>query len=57
MKLSKRKKLEAAGFKVGSVQEFLHLSDKEMALIDFKLSRAVHGNARLSRTRSNGRAV
>jgi DNA-binding XRE family transcriptional regulator len=37
MKLSKRKKLEAAGFKVGTVQEFLKLSDEEMALIDLKV--------------------
>jgi DNA-binding XRE family transcriptional regulator len=37
MKQSKRKNLEKAGFKVGSVQEFLHLSDEEMALIDLKI--------------------
>jgi len=37
MKVSKRKKLQAAGFKVGTVQEFLHLSDEEMALIDLKV--------------------
>jgi DNA-binding XRE family transcriptional regulator len=37
MKPSKRKKLEKAGFKVGSVQEFLNLSDEEMALIDLKI--------------------
>ena len=34
---SKQKKLEAAGFRVGSVQEFLELSDEEMALIDLKV--------------------
>ena len=33
----KRKKLERAGFKVGSVKEFLSLSDEEMALIDLKV--------------------
>ena len=33
----KRKKLERAGFKVGSVKEFLGLSDEEMALIDLKV--------------------
>jgi DNA-binding XRE family transcriptional regulator len=38
MKPSKRKKLERAGFKVGTVQDFLHLSDEEMALIDLKVS-------------------
>ena len=37
MKQSKQKKLEAAGFKIGSVQEFLQLSDAEMALIDLKV--------------------
>jgi len=33
----KRKKLERAGFRVGTVQEFLQLSDEEMALIDLKI--------------------
>jgi len=33
----KRKRLEKAGFKVGSVQEFLGLSSEEMALIDLKV--------------------
>ena len=37
MKNSKRKKLHRAGFKVGTVQEFLGLSDEEMALIDLKI--------------------
>ncbi len=37
MRTSKRQKLEAAGFKVGTVQEFLGLSDVEMALIDLKV--------------------
>ncbi|HEX4055575.1 MAG TPA: helix-turn-helix transcriptional regulator [Tepidisphaeraceae bacterium] len=37
MKQSKRKKLEKAGFKVGTVQEFLTLSDEEVALIDLKI--------------------
>jgi ribosome-binding protein aMBF1 (putative translation factor) len=37
MNASKKKKLESAGFKVGSVQEFLGLSDDEMALIDLKV--------------------
>ena len=37
MKPSKQKKLQAAGFKVGTVQEFLHLSDEDMALIELKL--------------------
>jgi ribosome-binding protein aMBF1 (putative translation factor) len=37
MKQSKRKKLERAGFKVGSVQEFLGLTEEEMELIELKL--------------------
>ena len=36
MKTSKRKKLENAGWKVGTAQEFLGLSDIEMALIEMK---------------------
>ena len=38
MKKSKRTKLEAAGWAVGSVQGFLGLSDADAALIDMKLS-------------------
>ncbi len=38
MKKNKRAKLEAAGWAVGSVQEFLGLSDAEAALIEMKLS-------------------
>ena len=34
----KRKALEAAGWKVGSAQDFLGLSDAEVALIDVKLA-------------------
>lgn len=37
MNANKKKKLESAGFKVGSVQDFLGLSDEEMALIDLKV--------------------
>lgn len=37
MKQSKRKKLEKAGFQVGSAKDFLHLSDEEAALIDLKI--------------------
>jgi|SRR5580658_918558 DNA-binding XRE family transcriptional regulator len=53
MKNSKRKKLERAGFKVGTVQEFLNLSDEEMALIDLKvhlvkLLRSARANAGIS---------
>jgi hypothetical protein len=34
----KCKALEADGWKVGTVQEFLRLSDEEAALIDLKLA-------------------
>src|SRR5688500_2689506 len=37
MKESKRKKLRAAGWAMGSVQEFLRLSDADAALIEMKL--------------------
>jgi DNA-binding XRE family transcriptional regulator len=37
MKPSRRKKLEKLGFKFGTVQEFLQLSDEDMALIDLKI--------------------
>lgn len=36
MKKSKIQKLKKAGFKVGSVQEFLKLSDAELAIIEIK---------------------
>lgn len=38
MKKSKREKLKAAGWAIGSVQEFLGLSDAESALIEMKLA-------------------
>jgi hypothetical protein len=38
MKASKRKKLEAAGWKVGSAREFLGLSDEEAAFVELKLT-------------------
>lgn len=38
MKKSKREKLKAAGWAVGSVREFLGLSDADAALIEMKLS-------------------
>ena len=37
MNVSKKRKLESAGFKVGGAQEFLGLSNDEMALIDLKV--------------------
>ena len=38
MKKSKREKLKAAGWAVGSVQDFLGLSEADAALIEMKLS-------------------
>jgi predicted transcriptional regulator len=40
MKVSKQKKLEAAGWKVGSASEFLELSDAEAMLVNMKLALA-----------------
>jgi DNA-binding XRE family transcriptional regulator len=40
MKASKRKKLEKAGWKVGSTAEFLELSDEEAMLVSMKLALA-----------------
>lgn len=40
MKASKRKKLEVAGWKVGSASEFLELSDAEAMLVNMKLALA-----------------
>lgn len=40
MKASKRNKLEAAGWKVGSASEFLELSDAEAMLVSMKLALA-----------------
>ena len=34
MKIAKRKRREAAGFKVGTVQEFLAVSNNAIALIE-----------------------
>ena len=38
MKVSKRRKLENAGWKVGSVDEFLELSPEESAYVGMKLA-------------------
>ena len=38
MNESKRKRLEAKGWKLGDAQEFLDLADEEMALIEMKLA-------------------
>jgi ribosome-binding protein aMBF1 (putative translation factor) len=40
MKPEKRKRLEAAGWRVGTAREFLELTDEEAALIQLKLDLA-----------------
>lgn len=40
MKNSKKKELESTGWRVGDTQEFLELSDAEMALVDVRVSLA-----------------
>ena len=40
MKQNKKKRLEKAGWKTGSVQDFLELSDEEVAFIEMKLALA-----------------
>lgn len=40
MKKSKKEKLENSGWKIGSVQEFLELSNEEVAFIEMKLALA-----------------
>lgn len=40
MESRKKKKLKAAGWKVGTVSEFFKLTDEETALIELKLAKA-----------------
>ncbi len=46
MKTSKRKKLEAAGWRVGSAAEFLKLTEAEEMLVNMKLALAASVKAR-----------
>jgi ribosome-binding protein aMBF1 (putative translation factor) len=60
MDVKKRKRLEAAGFRVGSAADFLELTPEESALIDLKLSlgrlvRSTRQRARLSQQRLAGK--
>ena len=57
MKLEKRKRLEQAGWKVGSTQEFLGLSDEEMAVIELKLVLRDQFRERRRRLRLSQQAV
>lgn len=45
MKESKKKKLQAAGWKVGSAAEFLELSEAEEMLVNMKVALAKHVKA------------
>ncbi len=51
MNADKRKRLEAAGWKVGTVQEFLNLNDADMEYIETKL--ALTKAVKLQRKRKN----
>jgi ribosome-binding protein aMBF1 (putative translation factor) len=60
MEAKKRRRLEAAGWRVGSAAEFLELTPEESALIDLKLSlgrlvRATRRRAKLSQQTLAGR--
>ena len=47
MKLEKQKKLEAQGWRIGTVQEFLGLTDEEVAFIELKLALNEHAQSRV----------
>ncbi len=51
MREEKRRRLEARGWKVGSAQEFLRLSDEETAYIDLKVRLATSLRERRQRRR------
>ena len=51
MREEKRRRLEARGWKVGSAQEFLRLSDEEAAYIDLKVRLASSLRERRQRRR------
>jgi len=51
MNLSKRKRLEAAGWRIGSAQDFLRLSDHEATFVDLKLRLAKALAARRAKDR------
>ncbi|HEX8450863.1 MAG TPA: hypothetical protein VF647_02135 [Longimicrobium sp.] len=53
MQQEKRERLESAGWRVGTVQEFLNLSDDEVVLVERKLS--VHNALKAVETRGASR--
>jgi DNA-binding XRE family transcriptional regulator len=57
MKAAKRKKLESAGWKVGSTAEFLGLCDEEAMLVSMKLALASNVKERRSRLKLTQQAL
>lgn len=57
MKESKRKQLEAAGWRVGSADEFLGLSDVESLLVDLRLALSQALKERRAKLRLSQRAL
>lgn len=57
MKTSQRKKLEAAGWKVGSAAELLGLSPEEEALVEIKLALADRLRQHRAKTKMSQNAV
>ena len=55
MNLSKRAELEAAGFRIGSVAEFLKLTPEEEALIEMKLESETRPHQDQSHARAQSR--
>ena len=51
MQATKQKKLEAAGWKIGNVEEFLELSPEELAYIEMKL--ALGNSLKVQRAKKN----
>ena len=51
MKQSKRERLESKGWKIGSAEEFLGLSDEEVAYIEMKLALSEKLKQRRQRSR------
>lgn len=51
MNATKKKKLEAAGFSVGGAQDFLGLTDEEMAYVEIKRSLSVNLQVRRKKKR------
>ena len=57
MDMKKRKRLEAAGWRVGSTQDFLALSDAEAEMVDMRVSLGAKLRTRRERARLTQTAV